>query len=205
MRKLLLAAAGIAATLALTQAPARADLKDATYHFSGSTTGNTTIAATAGTYTDPANPGFCVGPSLGCAIGFGLSGSFAFTDLTPTSSTITFTFFGSTAGAAPGTFVIDLGNFVTTDGDKITNVTYASGNLAGGDFNQVSWNGTDAVFTGSNPDFTALGGDTVVFDVTETAAAVPEASTWAMMLIGFASLGFAAYRAKRNRLDAAFE
>ena len=32
---------------------------------------------------------------------------------------------------------------------------------------------------------------------------VPEPSTWAMMIIGFASLGFAAYRANRNRHDAA--
>jgi hypothetical protein len=31
---------------------------------------------------------------------------------------------------------------------------------------------------------------------------VPESSTWAMMIIGFASLGLAAYRGKRNRLDA---
>jgi PEP-CTERM motif len=28
--------------------------------------------------------------------------------------------------------------------------------------------------------------------------AVPEPSTWAMMLLGFASLGFAGYRAKRK-------
>jgi hypothetical protein len=37
------------------------------------------------------------------------------------------------------------------------------------------------------------------------ATPVPESSTWAMMIIGFASLGFAAYRGKRkrNRLDAA--
>jgi hypothetical protein len=32
------------------------------------------------------------------------------------------------------------------------------------------------------------------------AGAVPEPSTWAMMLLGFASLGFAGYRAKRNGL-----
>ena len=31
---------------------------------------------------------------------------------------------------------------------------------------------------------------------------VPEPSTWAMMIIGFASLGFAAYRGNRNRHDA---
>jgi PEP-CTERM motif len=31
-----------------------------------------------------------------------------------------------------------------------------------------------------------------------TLAAVPEPSTWAMMLIGFASLGFVGYRASRK-------
>jgi hypothetical protein len=36
-----------------------------------------------------------------------------------------------------------------------------------------------------------------------TPTAIPESSTWAMMIIGFASLGFAAYRGTRNRLDAA--
>jgi len=29
--------------------------------------------------------------------------------------------------------------------------------------------------------------------------AVPESSTWAMMLVGFAGLGFAAYRARKGR------
>ena len=42
------------------------------------------------------------------------------------------------------------------------------------------------------------------FFVTSTTP-VPESSTWAMMIIGFASLGFVAYRGKRkrNRLDTA--
>lgn len=37
-----------------------------------------------------------------------------------------------------------------------------------------------------------------------TSSAIPELSTWAMMLIGFASFGFGAFRVKRNRLDADF-
>jgi hypothetical protein len=39
-----------------------------------------------------------------------------------------------------------------------------------------------------------------LFDVTSpvTIAAVPETSTWAMMLLGFASVGFMAYRRKNN-------
>jgi hypothetical protein len=36
------------------------------------------------------------------------------------------------------------------------------------------------------------------------AGGVPESSTWAMMIVGFATLGFAAHRRRRNRLDAAF-
>jgi len=36
------------------------------------------------------------------------------------------------------------------------------------------------------------------FSYTEIAAAVPEASTWAMMILGFASVGFLTYR-RRNR------
>jgi PEP-CTERM motif len=34
---------------------------------------------------------------------------------------------------------------------------------------------------------------------TFTLTAVPEASTWALMLIGFAGLGIAGYRASQNR------
>jgi hypothetical protein len=38
---------------------------------------------------------------------------------------------------------------------------------------------------------------------TFTLTAVPEASTWAMMLVGFAGLGFAGYHASQNRRAAA--
>jgi hypothetical protein len=39
--------------------------------------------------------------------------------------------------------------------------------------------------------------------VTETGAVVPEPSTWALVLIGFAGLGFAGYRASRRAVAAA--
>jgi hypothetical protein len=45
---------------------------------------------------------------------------------------------------------------------------------------------------------------TVTLQYTYTPAAVPEASTWAMMLVGFAGLGFAAFRrSTKQRLDTA--
>lgn len=171
--------------------PASAHLVGATYDFSTSTTGNTQIGATPGAYTDPSNPGFCVGPPVSCGSGSGMSGSFTFADVSTNSSTITFTFFGSTDGAGPGTFSIDLSNFVTTDGEHITGITYGSGNLAGGDFTSVSWNGSEAIFTGStSTDYNAVGGRSIVFDVS---TAVPESKTWAMMLMGFIALGYAAH------------
>jgi hypothetical protein len=40
------------------------------------------------------------------------------------------------------------------------------------------------------------------FAAVNEVTSVPESSTWAMMIIGFASLGFAAYRGNRNRHDA---
>jgi hypothetical protein len=135
-----------------------------------------------------------------------MSGSFTFSDLTNTTGQIKFTFFGSTSFGA-GMFDIDLSSFQTTDGDKITNIIWQGGLLSTGNFDTVSFNGTSAVFTGSTTTDFGGQGSTVVFDVTMSAvtpSAVPELSTWAMMVIGFASLGFAAYRVKRNRLDAAF-
>jgi hypothetical protein len=48
---------------------------------------------------------------------------------------------------------------------------------------EISWSGTD-------PAFGAIGGFAIL------TSAVPEPSTWAMMLFGFAGLGFMAYRRK---------
>src|SRR5258705_13787084 len=107
-----------AAALAFAFAPnANATIVGSTYDFTTSVTGNTQISPLGGPtlHTDPANPGFCVGPPVACGSGQGVSGSFAFSTVTPTQDHITFTFFGSTAGAGPGSFTIDLGHFPTTD------------------------------------------------------------------------------------------
>ena len=78
-----------------------------------------------------------------CAHNSGVSGSFTFAQVTPTEDTITFGFAGSTAGAGPGSFIIELGNFLTTDGEVIASISYASGTLDGATTG-VTWDGTDA-------------------------------------------------------------
>ena len=139
-----------------------------------------------------------MGPPVACGSGSGVSGSFAFADVTPVLSTMTFTFFGSTTGAAAGTFVLDLGNFVTTDGSTIANVSYSSGNLFSGDFTSVSWDGTNALFTGTATNgFNAIGGRSVVFNVEMVPAEVPEPAT--LTLAGMALAGFAIAARRRRR------
>jgi hypothetical protein len=183
-----------AAALALAFAPnANATIVGSTYNLTTSETGNTVITplGAQGAHTDPANPGFCVGSTEvgpACASGSGVTGSYAFSTVSPTLDRISFSFAGSTAGAGPGTFDVELGNFTTTDGETVTGVSYLSGNFIGGegDFSSVSFVGGNATFTGStSTDFDALGGTTVTFNVT-TAQAVPAP------LIGHGLLAFLA-------------
>ena len=54
----------------------------------------------------------------------------------------------------------------------------------------------------SNPSAFGVGTFTLTA-ATGTLSAVPEASTWAMMVIGFAGLGIAGYRASQKRAVAA--
>ncbi len=48
--------------------------------------------------------------------------------------------------------------------------------------------------------FNNTGAFTVTIDGFEVTAGVPEPSTWAMLLLGFAGVGFAGYRRKRAAL-----
>ena len=161
----------IAAALSLAFCPvANATIVGSTYDFTTSVTGNTQISplGATGSHTDPANPGFCVGPPVNCGGGQGVSGTFTFSTVNPTQDNITFSFFGSTAGAGPGSFSLDLGHFVTKDGETITGVSFASGSLGGASITE-SFNGTDAVFTYSTAlDYNALFGNSVVFNVATT-------------------------------------
>ncbi|MGH9343240.1 MAG: PEP-CTERM sorting domain-containing protein [Terriglobia bacterium] len=180
-------------------AAADATIVGATYNYSTSTTGNTAITGqTSGTATDPGNPGFCVGPPNACSSGAGVSGSFTFANVSPTQNTITFTFYGSTSGAGPGSFSLDLSNFVTTDGESILGVSYASGAL-GGATSAGSWAGGVANFTFSTgSDYDAIGGNNVVFNV---ATAVPEPNPLFMLMGGLGLLGLGLIARRKLQRD----
>jgi hypothetical protein len=70
-------------------------------------------------------------------------------------------------------------------------------------FNDTLNVGSGAYFTGSlsDPTFvpgTYLGANGESLTITDLTAAVPEPSTWAMMILGFCGLGLMAYRKKRG-------
>ena len=193
-----------AAALSLAFASnANADIVGSTYNFSASETGNTVISATAGTFTDPVNPGFCVGSTSvapACGANSGVSGAIGFAASSPTLDKITFGFAGSTAGAGTGSFTIDLGHFINLHGETILGITLASSTLGGATITD-SWNGTDGLFHFSTTsDFNALGGANAIFNVQVASTPLPAALP--LFVSGLGAMGLLGWRRKRKAVPA---
>jgi hypothetical protein len=177
---------------------------------SGSVDANWTITTSTG--TAPAGPAYVAGYTAGTfpftAWSAPISGSqwitptsnpaASFDPTTPGYYTFTETFQGTAGSVIEGSFLSD---------NTVTSITLLSPlqTLAGG--GSFTGSGTDFAFaplTSSGPytisftveNFAQDGGNPLGLDV--SVSAVPEASTWAMMVLGFLGLGFLGYRRSSN-------
>ncbi len=118
------------------------------------------------------------GSNVGTGLAFSMNLALA-AALASNPGVLTFDIFGlgTSIAAHPGAF-------------GFTNVTDACGAIAGANCN------TYAYFDGIHP--TAFA-HSVIADAFLVAAAAPEPSTWAMMILGFAGVGFIAYR-RNNKI-----
>ncbi len=135
------------------------------------------------TYIQPNLAGIVTGPSNTLSFYNGLSGPKNFGSGGPTNASSTS---GDMVGVALGSDLFVPAGYVSdsplSDTATYDNQTFASLGATPGVY-EWTWG------TGANQNFT--------IDIGVTPA-VPEPSTWAMMLIGFAGLGYAGYRTSRK-------
>ena len=109
--------------------------------------------------------------------------------------------FDYSAPAAPGSVTVwsGLNGTGTELADIILPTTPEGG--TGCNTTYCPWVAIGVTFSGTAElvDFSGAA-DEIGFSAVSLGSAVPEASTWAMMVVGFAGLGFAGYRAKRKNI-----
>jgi hypothetical protein len=189
---------GIGATLtALTlQTPnGNAITESGGVNFNNTVTGDAKSGASQSTTFTYANLGITSASQLGLVVNLTENDN----QVTITAPNyITMTAFSST-GTQLGTFTTDLTDMLITD----------KGNGAGGSGIVFGLDATQAaaldafgpgVVLALSATFTNAQGGNDIIQAVQLTTAVPEPSTWAMLILGFAGVGFMAYR--RNRPDA---
>jgi PEP-CTERM motif len=178
----------VAAAIGTAASPASAALYNFTFSGTGLLHGEEDIGT--GTFTVSDTP-----MQVGGQTAFEIIGITGTVETISNTGTIT-----NSTVAAPVTAISDYGNYFTTgpaflDG---SGVKFSTADRTAYDFFFQDFGGPYRLnFTGPN------GGDTV-FPLTVTSsvvAAVPEPSTWAMMILGFMGVGFMAYRRKQGGLS----
>jgi hypothetical protein len=148
-------------------------------------------------YSDVTDPlSFCVSGTG--ATSCGLSGLVSFSDVDADESDITFEFSGSVSAAAGDTFTVDLGDFVSPGGTVIASLDPTSNSLTDGTFQLESFNGSDAIFTGTvgaDGSLRAGAGQAVVFHD----AVVPEPASIFLSGCGLLSVALGARRRRLTR------
>jgi len=168
------------------------------YEFSGSAPAGSTFTLGAGTIQNVAIPGVA-------AVPFGITGNYLAVGNT-TGSSFTFTgnltsfglLWGSVdayntitfSGSAPsvsftGNSVLAADSALVAGSQGANGTTYVNFSGFGTGYNTVTFTSTSPAFELDNVAFT-----------TSSVGAVPEPGTWAMMVLGFAGIGFLAYRRK---------
>jgi hypothetical protein len=183
--------AGISLAAVLAAAPAHASIV-----FSGSTTGcfaNCTVAANFGTSaSDPGGISFTGSTFSGLSgpsIDLGTLTLAANKDVNPVSNAFFLNVVFSQPGVGSGTFDATLTGMLNPgNGNGTVKIDFAplTINFAGGSF-LLSVPEIDLTNTNLSDPITAAVSNSVI-------SPVPEPSTWAMMILGFAGLGFMAYR-----------
>jgi uncharacterized membrane protein len=113
---------------------------------------------------------------------------------------------GGTATEWIGGSVINLGGLPGSIGSEANSINDAGQVVGYSEGGATEWSGGSVIYLGGVPGFTASlvassineAGQAVGYSFFTPGPPIPEPSTWAMMLIGFAGLAFAGYRQARR-------
>ena len=105
--------------------------------------------------------------------------------------------FSTLSSATPGAYLMLSTDYLDIYGGE--QITFM---VSGTDYLQLvvptTFNGTGNIIPGDNSSYALIGSGNYAYLSTGAISAVPEPSTWAMMILGFFGVGFMAYRRKQT-------